>query len=130
MTGSNLALSVLMDHAGVIRRSDEELSETTCSGTSAIARGCACCEMHRMENEDERGYSDRHATHAGSAGQALLRQLCPIHQPLFWGLCSGSKQGTPPALLATYDVRTLGTMYYDSTSPGPPPGQLTWCIVS
>lgn len=39
MTGSNLALSVLMDHAGVIRRSDEELSETTRSGTSAISCG-------------------------------------------------------------------------------------------
>lgn len=36
MTGSNLALRVLMDHEGVMRRSDDELSETTSSGTSAI----------------------------------------------------------------------------------------------
>ena len=36
VTGSNLALSVEMDHDGVIRRSDEEFSEMTCNGTSAM----------------------------------------------------------------------------------------------
>lgn len=40
MTGSNFVLSVLMDHAGVIRRSEDEFSDTTCKGTSAmIAKG-------------------------------------------------------------------------------------------
>lgn len=36
VTGSNFALSVLMDHAGVIRRSEDEFSDTTCRGTSAM----------------------------------------------------------------------------------------------
>lgn len=36
MTVSNLALSLLMDHDGVMRRSDEVFSETTLKGTSAI----------------------------------------------------------------------------------------------
>lgn len=36
VTVSNLALSVLIDHEGVIRRSDEVTSEVTRSGTSAI----------------------------------------------------------------------------------------------
>lgn len=38
VTGSSLVFSVLMDQAGVMRRSEEELSETTCSGTSAMVR--------------------------------------------------------------------------------------------
>ena len=33
---SSFALSVLIDHAGVMRRSADEFSETTRSGTSAI----------------------------------------------------------------------------------------------
>lgn len=38
MTGSNFALSVLMDHEGVMRRSEDELSDTTSSGMSAMTR--------------------------------------------------------------------------------------------
>lgn len=36
MTVSSFALSVLIDHDGVMRRSADEFSETTTSGTSAI----------------------------------------------------------------------------------------------
>lgn len=36
MTVSSFALSVLIDHDGVMRRSADEFSETTRSGTSAI----------------------------------------------------------------------------------------------
>lgn len=36
VTVSSFALRVLMDHEGVMRRSDEVLSETTRKGTSAI----------------------------------------------------------------------------------------------
>lgn len=39
VTVSNFALSVVMDHEGVMRRSDEVLSDTTISGTSAMASG-------------------------------------------------------------------------------------------
>lgn len=38
VTGSSLVLSLLIDHDGVIRRSDEVVSDTTRSGTSAMAR--------------------------------------------------------------------------------------------
>lgn len=38
VTGSNFALSVLMDHAGVMRRSEDELSDTTSSGMSAMTK--------------------------------------------------------------------------------------------
>lgn len=36
MIGSSLVLSWLIVHDGVMRRSEEELSETTMSGTSAM----------------------------------------------------------------------------------------------
>lgn len=36
VTVSSFALSLLMDHEGVIRRSDEVFSETTRKGTSAM----------------------------------------------------------------------------------------------
>lgn len=36
VTGSNFVLSLLMDHDGVMRRSDEVVSDTTRSGTSAM----------------------------------------------------------------------------------------------
>lgn len=38
VTVSNFALSLLMDHEGVMRRSDEVFSDTTLRGTSAIVR--------------------------------------------------------------------------------------------
>lgn len=40
--GSNLVLSVLMVHVGLIRLSETEFSDTTCSKTSAIIPWCFC----------------------------------------------------------------------------------------
>lgn len=40
--GSSLVLSWLMVHDGVMRRSDEEFSEMTCRGTSAMAGELGC----------------------------------------------------------------------------------------
>lgn len=37
VTGSSFVLRVLIDHEGVMRRSDDEFSETTCKGTSAMS---------------------------------------------------------------------------------------------
>lgn len=42
VTVSSFALSVLIDHAGVMRRSADEFSETTRSGTSAIVPVLYC----------------------------------------------------------------------------------------
>ena len=48
MTGSSLVLSWLIVHAGVMRRSDEELSETTIIGTSAMVSDMATSGERRI----------------------------------------------------------------------------------
>lgn len=52
--GSSLVFSWSMDHAGVIRRSDEALSDTTMRGTSAsvVMVGCFPSEMRVRSDVD------------------------------------------------------------------------------